>query len=71
MRKTENAIFRALGSLSENSPNNDTNNMSVGTALKEEESDQGCLESYGLDSGQENVIPENVFTNPLSEVLDS
>ena len=70
-RKPENTILRALGSLSENSPNNDANNMSISTALREEESGQDCLESFRLDSQQENLIPESVFADPSSEVDDN
>ena len=70
IRRTENTILRALSSLSKNSLNGDVNSMSLGTTLRGEESGQDCFESYGLDSDQENVIPESVFADYRTEVRD-
>ena len=60
VRKPENTILRALDSLSENSLKSSASNVSFSTALRGEKIGQDCLESYGLDSDQQNVIPEIV-----------
>ena len=44
--------------------------MSVETALGRTENAQDCIESYGPDSDQENVIPESVFADPSLDVHD-
>ena len=59
-----------MGSVSQNSPYNGTKNMSVGTALREAEIGQDCLESFGLDLDRKNVIPENVFADTPRAVHD-
>ena len=66
-QKNENAILRALSSLSEISTSGTVNDMNVGTTLRGEESGLNCLELYGLDSDQENVIPENVLSDQQTD----
>ena len=69
-RKTENTILTVLYSLSENSLNNDTSNISVGTARKGDEKDRENLVFEGLDSDQQNADPESLFADPSLEWHD-
>ena len=71
IRKTENTILRALCSVSESSLNSNVNDISVGTTLRDEESGQDCLELYGLDLDQENIISESVLSVQQTEIHDN
>ena len=69
IRKTDNTIFRALSSLSENSLYGDTSSISVGTALEEGDDGPDNLETTDQSSTSKTLFPKLCSLTPNKKFM--
>ena len=71
IQRTENTIVKSLRFQSENSLHGNITSMSAETVLGLKDVSPDQFESSGLESGQENIAPENTFTDAFLQVPDT